>query len=287
MSWSVIETWENQDADRAIEANGIKGTTVTSRSFSVTHSTMMVTPLSAMNAPGIPQTNSPHPISPSLRALRFGCQQVGPNYFIVTVGYEGATPDPEDPSFDPLFQPPNIEFVDVTQEVEIDEDVNGAPIQTVNGEPIAGVTRPFTDLGIIVQRNLPSFDPLLISTYTNKVNSTTWYGLPAGTVRIMGIGAKSVFSNEFAYWDVTARFQVRRGQGTVTDARAWWYRTAHQGYLVQTIDGLVHAVSDDGLTVPQPVMLDLVTGQQLPPGVGAYIEFQVLEEIDFNALNLL
>jgi hypothetical protein len=50
---------------------------------------------------------------------------------------------------------------------------------------------------------------------------------------------------------------------------------------------LIHALTDDGLTVAQPVMIDQSTGQQLPAGTGSYIEFQVLETIDFNTLNLL
>jgi hypothetical protein len=34
-------------------------------------------------------------------------------------------------------------------------------------------------------------------------------------------------------------------------------------------------------------MINLVTGVQLPEGTGAFVEFRVLEEIDFNQLNLL
>jgi hypothetical protein len=121
----------------------------------------------------------------------------------------------------------------------------------------------------------------------NKVNSTAWYGLPAGTVKISDIQARSVFSEDFAYWDVSISFQVRRGFGSVTDANAWYYRTAHQGYLVNNAGDIVYAKDDDGNTVAQPVMLNLTTGVQLAAGVGAYIEFEVLESIDFNTLNLL
>ena len=189
-----------------------------------------------------------------------------------------------------------MSFSAVTQEVEIDEDVNGDPIETVNGEPLAGVTRPFTDLVITVRRNLPSFDPASISTYMNKVNSAVWYGLPAGTVRIMDISAQNVFAADLEYWDVSISFQVRRGYGSVTDAKAWWYRTAHQGYIIKNAAGTATAIAkadpaddftDNGVTVAQPVMIDLSTGERLAAGTGAYIEFQILETIDFNNLNLL
>jgi hypothetical protein len=147
-----------------------------------------------------------------------------------------------------------------------------------------------------VSKNLPSFNPASISTFMNKVNSQPWGGFPAGTVRIMDIQAQNQFSEDFEFWAVTISFQVRRGYGTVTDARAWWHRCAHQGYIVDDGSGdLIHALTDDGLTVAQPVMIIFDesnptapgTGEQAPAGTGYYKEFQVLETIDFNTLNLL
>jgi hypothetical protein len=46
-------------------------------------------------------------------------------------------------------------------------------------------------------------------------------------------------------------------------------------------------LTSDGLPVAQPVMISRTTGEQLPDGTGAYINFPVLDEIDFNQLNLL
>jgi hypothetical protein len=293
MSWVVLESWEDQTTNRTVDADGIKGTSTVRRTFNVTPPGP-VTTVEVSNAPGLPLINSPHPVSPALRARTIDVDQRGPFYFIVTVGYEAATRDPEDPSQNPLTLPPVITFSSVTQEVEIDEDVNGDKIQTVNAEPLVGVTRPFTDLVITVQRNLPTFNPNSISEYMNKVNSTAWYGLPAGTVKISDIQARSVFSEDFAYWDVSISFQVRRGFGSVTDAKAWYFRTAHQGYRVRVSTGppLVTDTAKDGdFTVAQPVMLIMSgvdIGKREPdPTVGHFIEFEVLESIDFNTLNLL
>jgi hypothetical protein len=288
MSWSVQEDWNNQQTGIAIEKDGVKGTSDVTRMFNLTPNFSGATTLDALAAAGIPLRNSPHPQNPVLRARRFNASQIGPQYFQVAVGYEAPTTDPNDPAQDPLAQRGVISFTSVTQEVEIDEDVNGDPIETVNGEPLVGVTRPFTDLVITVSRNLPSFNPVSISTYMNKVNSQTWYGLPAGTVRIMDVQAQNQFSEDFEFWAVTISFQVRRGYGSVTDAKAWWHRTAHQGYIVDDGSGdLVYATTDDGVTVAQPVMISKATGEQLAAGTGEYIEFQVLETIDFNQLNLL
>jgi len=287
MSWSVQEDWNSQQTGVAIESDGVKGTTDVTRVFNLTPNFSGATTLDALAAAGIPLRNSPHPQNPVLRARRFNASQVGPQYFQVTVGYEALTSDPNDPSQNPLAQPAVVSFSSVTQEVEIDEDRDGNPIQTVNGEPLVGVTRPFTDLVITVSRNLPTFSPLSISTYMNKINSTPWFGLPAGTVRIMDIQAQNQFSEDFEYWAVTISFQVRRGYGQILDAEAWDHRCAHQGYIVKVGGQKIHALTTDGLTVAQPVMISKTTGEQLADGVGEYISFPVLDEIDFNQLNLL
>jgi hypothetical protein len=292
MSWSVIESWENQNITTNTAADGKSGSSGVSRFFTILAPDVGYTPVDALAAFGLPLMNDPHPSTPSLRVRNRDINQTGPMYFEATISYEAQVNDPTDPAQSPLSRPPVINFSSVTQEVEIDKDIDDKPIQTINGEPIHGVTAPFTDLVITVQRNLPSFNPSSISTYTNKVNSSAWLGLPAGTVRIMDISASSVFSEDFAYWDVSISFQVRRGIGEQTDDKAWWFRTAHQGYLVYTVaKGIHHVLDDQGNTRAQPVMIDKDAeaglGEQLPEGEGEYIEFQILDEIDFNQLNLL
>jgi hypothetical protein len=286
MGWDVKESW-SQSTSVTVAESGERGTTDHTRNFTALADLVGYTTLDALLAPGIPRRNDPHPQNFALRARRFNPIKVSPIYFEISVGYEAPISDPNDPANNPLAQPAEIEFSAVTQEVEIDEDINGDPIETVNGEPLQGVTRPFTDLVITVTRNLPSFNPASISEFTNKVNSTEFIGCPAGTVRIMDINAKSVFSNDFPYFIATVSFQIRRGFGPVTDAKAWWYRTAHQGYIVKVGGNKEVAKATDGFTVPQPVMIHLTTGEQLADGVGAYIDFEVLESIDFNTLNLL
>jgi hypothetical protein len=285
MSW--IESWENQGITTNTAADGKSGSSGVQRYFTLQAASIGTTTVQALGTAGLPLMNDPHPQNSSLRVRNRDVSQDGPISFSATISYEAQVNDPNDPAQNPLLRPAVVRFGAVTQEVEIDEDVDGDPIQTVNGEPIVGVTRPFTDLVITVQRNLPTFNPLSISGYMNKVNSATWYGLPAGTVRITDIQAGNVFSEDFEYWDVSISFQVRRGFGSITDAKAWWHRTAHQGYIINESGTKRIATTDDGLTVSQPVMLDLTTGAQLAAGVGAYIEFEVLEEIDFNGLNLL
>jgi hypothetical protein len=287
MSWSVQEDWNSQQTGVAIESDGVKGTTDVTRVFNLTPNFSGATTLDALYAAGIPLRNSAHPQNPILRARRFNASQIGPQYFQVTVGYEALTSDPNDPSQSPLTQPAVVSFSSVTQEVEIDEDRDGNPIQTVNGEPLVGVTRPFTDLVITVSRNLPTFSADSISLYMNKINSAPWYGLPAGTVRIMDIQAQNQFSEDFEYWAVTISFQVRRGYGQIIDAEAWDHRCAHQGYIVKVGGNKIHALTTDNLPVAQPVMISKTTGAQLADGVGEYISFPVLDEIDFNTLNLL
>jgi hypothetical protein len=284
MSWTVVESWEGGSALQ-IEENGTGGTSSTNRVFTVT--APPVYSIQVVSAPGLPRPNDPHPAAPAMRARNYTVETIGPLYYQVTIEYIGKTPDPTDPSQNPLLLPPVISFGSVTQEVEIDEDVNGDPIQTVNGEPIVGVTRPFTDLIVIVERNIATFDPGVITGFTNKVGSAPWFGCPTGTTRIMDINARSQQGQDFPFWAATLSVQVRRGRGPVTDAKAWWHRTAHQGFIINDSGTKRIATTDDGQTVQQPVMLDLTTGAQLPAGTGAYIEFQVLETVDINDLNFL
>jgi hypothetical protein len=299
MSWDVKESWQGDQTGVTVAENGNQGTTDVTRVFTAVADQAGYRTIDALLAPGVPRKNDPYPTNFALRARRFSVVNEGPLYFIITVSYTANVSDPNDESQNPLALPAEVEFTDVTQEVEIDEalEVNpprplvgdGYPIETINGEPIRGVTQPFTDLAFTIQRNLPTFDPSSISEYTNKVNSTPFLGCPAGTVRIMGIKASSVFSEGFAYWNVSITFQVRRGRGPVPDERAWWFRTAHQGYKVRVSNNapITIAKTSDNQTVTQPVMIDLVTGVQLPEGTGAFIEFRVFDEIDFNQLSLL
>jgi hypothetical protein len=303
MSWSVIESWEDS-ARVSYKPNGIAGDASTVRKFTV--SVPEKTSLQVVDAPGLPRPGSSHPSSLFLVARHYNIRKMGPLYFEVLVEYEGNTPDPTNPADNPLSRSPVISFGSVTQEVEIDYALDvfpsrtlvgdSYPIQTINGEPIVGVTQPFTDLVVIVERNLASFDPDVITTYTNKVNSQTWFGCPAGTTRIMNITARSNFNPSFPYWEATASFQVRRGRGPVPDSRAWWHRVPHQGYIINNSAGtrLDYAKADPGddftsrgTTVSQPVMLDNATGERLASGDADYVEFKVLDTIDFNLLNIL
>ena len=292
MSFSVSETWDGQSTGVVIEANGVKGTADVSRTFDVEADLPGRSTVEVLTANDLPRRNDPHPQVPALRARRFNVTQSAPRMFKVTVGYEAPTADPNDPAMSPLAQPASITVRGLTQQVEVDYAVDGRAIATINGEPIRGVTRPFTDLVITVRRNLPTFNFESISTYTNKTNSSPFLGFPAGTMRIADIQAQDVFADDFIYWDVSIEFQVRRGFGPVTDERAWWYRAPHVGYWVKDDDtGVLVQAMNAGQKVSQPVFIILEGAdagfRELDPTVGHFIEFQVLETIDFNQLNLL
>lgn len=292
MSFDVRESWQNQSTGVNIEPDGVKGNADTQRYFTVQADVDGATTLDVANATGIPRRNDPHPQSLALRVRRITVTQQAPRYFFVTVGYQAQTTDPNDPAQSPLTQPASISVRGISQEVEIDYDVAGRPISTINGEPLRGVTRPFVDLVLTVRRNLPTFNFASISTFMNKVNASPFLGCPAGTLKIADISANNVFSDDFAYWDTSVEFQCRRGFGPVTDARAWWYRAPHVGYWVKDEDtGQLTQAMNAGQKVSQPVFIILAGDdagyRELDPTVGHFIEFEVLESIDFNQLNLL
>lgn len=287
-----IESWEGETFDTSIEKDGTTGSNVMDRTFTLETSTVGVTTLLARRYPGLPQDNSPHPQSLISRARSIRVRKTAPRLFTANVSYEASVIDPADPAVSPLFAPPVISARSTTQEVEIDFDVNGRPIATVNGEPIRGVMRTIPDVTITVKRNLARFDFGIIATYTSTVNSSTYLDCPPGTLRIADIQANPVSSEDFSYFEVMFEFQCRRGRGPVTDERAWWYRAPHVGFWVKDEDTeqLVLA-KNAGQKVSQPVFIiaegDNAGFRESDPTVGHFVEFQIFENKNFLELGLL
>jgi hypothetical protein len=82
----------------------------------------------------------------------------------MNVDYTGEL-GPGDKEDNPLFTPPRVDWDDVETEEEIDEDWDGKPIQTVNGEPIEGVKTLLPDQTVSIKRNMLLFNPFIQARY--------------------------------------------------------------------------------------------------------------------------
>lgn len=255
-------------------------------------------------SPLIPADKSPHPYFHGLRCNNVSVQRRGALHFEVSVSYESPpykNPDENGQEQGPLAQPTQINYFSITSEEAIEQDRTGKPIVTKNGEPIEGITRPISDLGIRLQKNFASFDPATFYLYSDCVNSDTFLGFPPGTLRIASIQADEQFytdenGNEIVYFSVQVEIHARKPY-QVPAAQAWYKRVRHEGYYIRTtlvtpagvLFPAVKALDREGMPVSKPVLLDS-SGFQLQIPTNAltvtadYLLFEVFEQISFASM---
>jgi hypothetical protein len=250
-------------------------------------------------SPLIPADKSPHPYFHGLRCNNVSVQRRGALHFEVAVSYESPPykePDENGQEQGPLAQPTQINYFSITSEEAIEDDITGKPIVTKNGEPIEGLTRPISDLGIRLQKNFASFDPATFYLYSDCVNSDTFLGFPPGTLRIASIQADEQFytdeeGNEIIYFNIQVEIHARKPY-QVPAAKSWYKRVRHEGYYIKESNSSnksVRALDNEGMPVSKPVLLD-DEGFQLPMPANAltvtadYLLFEVFEQISFASM---
>lgn len=265
--------------------DGKKGSTAWTRTFTVTVTNQYGTvyaPTVLVDS-RIPKNGDIHPSYPWFRCRGASAKRVSPIMFEVTCQYKSKTKDPEE---NPLNAPPEISFGTLSSTEEIDEDIDGNPLNTRAGEPITGVKIPVGDLSATVTKNLASFDPSSIYTYSNTVNSAIFMGFSAGVVRVHNISAKIVYAEDLTYWTVTVQFHFRYPVKT-TAQRAWWKRLRHEGTVALNSNGQPTRITDEnGEIKGGKTMLTPAGKIETDPEIAHWIEFQVFRTTDLNGLNL-
>lgn len=265
--------------------------------------------LDVLQAPGIPAAGSSYSADfPFVYAEQARPEKISPIYWIVHVAYSGEVNfgGQNNQPQSPVLTPAVIDWDDVEVELEIDEDYDGKPIVTPNGEPINGVKRLFADQTVTIQKNMLIFNPFVQARYRQSVNSDPFLGWPPGTAKMQKFQAKSVRSSEVnggGYWQVTAVIQFRYPYRT-TPEKAWYSRTRLEGYYRRVIlPGAPPLPNGDpktqiiratraGEPTAKPVLLD-AQGFQLPdvdppdPQTANWLEFKLYEPLSYNALGLL
>lgn len=282
--YSVIEQFSGDTAGSRSD-DGKTGSSDAQRVFNVVSLNGSGSSVGAKLAPGIPRIGFAHPDNFYLRCRSVDCNRRSPIMYEVTANYFADTQDPEN---SPLNEPPKITFSTITSDEEIDEDIDGNPLVTVNGEPYEGITMSVEDLSMTITRNLPTFNPTSIYTYVNKVNSAQFFNFPAGTVRCVDINASQATAEQnFEYWVASVTFQMREPL-RVPPQKAWWKRVLHQGYIVKDRDGNpVTASTINGQDVTKPILLKDDGTPETDPEQGTWRTFQIYGTADFNQMNLL
>ena len=236
---------------------------------------------------------------PFAYADNISIERPSPILWIVTVDYTGELgPGDSNNENNPLFAPPRIDWDDVESEQEIDEDFDGNPIQTINGEPIEGVKALIADQTVAIKRNMLLFNPYVQARYRRAVNSDIFLEWPPGTAKLMKLSASNVPNDQGGYWEVSAQIQFRYPYRT-TPEKAWYGRVRHEGYYERVeatgpVAGtrIVRAVDANKEPVTKPVLLD-ENGFRIPgvePGevqTAHWLEFKLYDSLPYSALGLL
>ena len=298
---SVSQMWSKVDGDFSLTDNFRTAQAAFTSAYQV-FTTPQATIDDVVQASGIPEAGSSYSaMYPYVFANQARPQRISPIYWIVTVSYNGEIKlGPGNQPQSPLLTPAKIDWDDVETEEEIDEDWDGNPIQTVNGEPIEGVKTLLPDQTVTIKRNMLMFNPYVQAAYRRSVNSDAFLGWPPGTAKLMKLSASNVVTPQLAYWEVTGQIRFRYPYRT-TNEKAWYRRTRHQGFYKKIeIDdpanpgqkkNIIVRALKGGEPTNRPVLLD-ANGFEIPQTEGQqvqahWLEFKIYNPLPYGALGLL
>ena len=229
-----------------------------------------------------------HPDDTFQRCTSFRVSRLQPLLFLMEGQFTARGKEAGD---NPLDEPPQIEMDFATESAEFDQDLNGDPIETINGEGYT-VTDEISDLVLVVTRNLPAWDYLLAWQYMNRgaVSSDEVLGFPPGVARIRGLRASSVDAGDFIYFRAQATVQFRAPAPDSLPARAWYARRIHEGFKIRDNandpENLWHPADDEGVLVTRPVRLKADGTRKQKADPADWQEWKIAPVLPFSALGI-
>jgi hypothetical protein len=234
--------------------------------------------------PRIPKNFEAHPLFPFMTVKDRATKQKGLLQYVTTVSYE--SPEYTEGFENPILQPTQISYSTITSDEEIDTDLYNRSICTSVGEPVAGLTKSVSDLGIRLQRNFIDFSPAAFYTYQDSVNSDSYLGFPPGTLKVASITADKQIYNKFTvYYSVQIEIHARKPY-LVPPAQAWWKRYLNQGYLAKWDNGRIGRMFDNVTQQPisQPIKIALDGTPLSDQTSGIWLTRQVYPTISFASM---
>jgi hypothetical protein len=227
-----------------------------------------------------------HPHDDAMYATSFRTGRIQPGLFLL----EGFFTARGDVGENPLLEPADVKINFSTQQAEFDQDIDGNPICTKNGEGYT-VTDDISDLVLTVRRNLEAFDDAIAWQYMHRgaTNSDTFRGYPPGTCRMRGLDGDRVNGEDFIYWSVTGIIQVRSAAPGSSMDKAWYARHRHEGYreriaLGGGVNAVVQAIDAEQQPVTAPVLLDIDGYQITDPTAAIWQEWKMAPSLPFASL---
>ena len=252
------------------------------------------TPASIMQTAGIPQIGQK---AYGLTVMKADAQRekywvFGADYgkWTVTLNLEALEDEEEEEEKDPTEYPPDVSWDSEEYEEVLRHDINDhtKKVQTKCGEPLTLTTRRVVPVLTIKRTEKAPFSPLTILQYTNAVNSSSFWGAPAGSALLCKIGAQykqieDKDGNKKWYVDVT--YVVKFKYDPETDA-PWQARILHWGTKAFNDETHEAQAVRDGSGNVTGTLLD-ARGHKLADGAApVYLEFDVYKERDFSPLKI-
>ena len=280
---NVEKSWSRTGSSYGSQ-DGYTYTATFSEGYQVIH-TIDTTEEQILFATGIPRVGDLYPGTFAICKKVGDVSKVGPLMSIVPVEYDGEV-GPGGVVDNPLNHRPKYSWTDAVSNEPIDQDVDGKPICTVNGEPLEGVAMEVADLVLTVQRNFALFSPWLTHQYRHSVSSDTFVSFPAGTARLIAFSADSQDAATFSYWSVTAKIQFRLPYATTAD-KAWHARVCHKGFKVKVGSQIVPAEGGAGMLSTTPVFLKADGTLETNKDNAIWLYFPRYKPLPYNALGLV
>jgi hypothetical protein len=283
----ALEMWSKQTGDAA-SPDGKQRTVSMTRAFTLTLAPSDPLEIAYLSA-GLPLVGDPYPGTLFVIARSLSAQRLAPALAMVTVSYSGEV-GPGGQSSNPIANETVVTWRGQIADEAIDQDIDGKPIVTVNGEPIDGITERIPDLVATIEKNFASINLPAISAYLRSRNSDTFLGFPAGTARLWEYSASNVISDGVAgFWKVSATIVFREPYNTTPD-KCWYKRVRHEGVLVRATAAATPQIAFDPVTktpVTRPILLKADGTRETDPDNAHWLEFETTLELPYAALGLL
>jgi hypothetical protein len=283
----ALEMWSKQTGDAA-SPDGKQRTVSMTRAFTLTLAPSDPLEIAYLSA-GLPLVGDPYPGTLFVIARSLSAQRLAPALAMVTVNYSGEV-GPGGQSSNPIANETVVTWRGQIADEAIDQDIDGKPIVTVNGEPIDGITERIPDLVATIEKNFASINLPAISAYLRSRNSDTFLGFPAGTARLWEYSASNVISDGVAgFWKVSATIVFREPYNTTPD-KCWYKRVRHEGVLVRATAAATPQIAFDPVTktpVTRPILLKADGTRETDPDNAYWLEFETTLELPYAALGLL
>lgn len=283
----ALEMWSKQTGNAA-SPDGKQRTIAMQRAFTVTLDPADPLEIAYLSS-GLPLVGNPYPGTLFVICRSLDVSRMAPSLAMVTASYSGEIGE-GGASSSPIANETIVTYRGQITDELIDQDINGKPIVTANGEPIEGISERIPDHVATIEKNFASINLPAISAYLRSRNSDTFLGFAPGTARLWEYSASNVISDGVAgFWKVQATIVFREPYNTTPD-KAWWKRVRHEGVLVRSTPTSQPQIAFDPVTktpVTRPVLLKADGTRETDPDNAHWLEFETTLELPYAALGLL